>query len=47
MLLGWLGRSFQLLARFAPEEARADLRHVGEELVRLDRRRAQGRATSR
>ena len=47
MLLGLLGRLMKAMARFRSGEARADLDHVGDELVRLDRRRPQPRATSR
>ena len=47
MLLGWIGRLMKAIARFRSGEARADLEHVGDELLRLDRRRAQPPATSR
>jgi len=47
MLLGWIGRWMQAVARFRSGEARADLEHVGAELVRLDRRPRQPPATSR
>jgi hypothetical protein len=47
VLLGLIGRAFRLLARFTDGEARRDLAHVGDELVRLDRRPPQAPATSR
>jgi hypothetical protein len=47
MILGILGRLMQLVARLGPAGSREDLRHVGEELVRLDRWRRQPPATSR
>jgi hypothetical protein len=47
VLLGLIGRAMKVLARFRSGEARADLDHVGDELVRLDRRPAQAPATSR
>jgi hypothetical protein len=47
MLLGWVGRGMKLLAKLRTGDARADLEHVGDELVRLDRRRRQPAATSR
>lgn len=47
MLLGVIGRAMKALARFRTGEARSDLEHVGEELVRLDRRRPQPPTTSR
>lgn len=47
MLLGILGRAMKALARFRTGEARADLEHVGDELVRLDRRGRQGTTNSR
>ncbi len=47
MLLGVLGRLMKALAHVRTGEARTDLEHVGEELVRLDRRRPQPPATSR
>jgi len=47
MLLGLIGRLLKALARLRPGDARADLEHVGDELVRLDQRRPQRRATSR
>ena len=47
MFLGLLGRVMKALARFRTGEARADLEHVGDELVRLDRRARQPPATSR
>ena len=47
MLLGLIGRAMKALARFHPGDSSADLEHVGEELVRLDRRRPQPPTTSR
>lgn len=47
MLLGLIGRLMKVLARFRSGDERADLEHVGDELVRLDRRHPQLRATSR
>jgi len=47
MILAWIGRIFRAAARFAPDSTRSDLEHVGDELVRLDRRPRQPRATSR
>jgi hypothetical protein len=47
MILGWIGRAFRLIGRLQKGEAGRDLTHVGDELVRLDRRPAQARATSR
>jgi len=45
MIAGLVGRVFVALARLVPGEGRADLEHVGRELIRLETRRAQ-RATS-
>jgi hypothetical protein len=47
MLLGLIGRAMRAIARLRSGEERADLDHVGEELVRLDRRRPQPPTTSR
>jgi hypothetical protein len=47
MILGLIGRLFRLAARFHAGDSSRDLDHVGEELIRLDRRRRQPRATSR
>jgi len=47
MLLGAIGRAMKLLARFRAGEARSDLEHVGDELVRLDRPRPQRPVISR
>jgi len=47
MLLGLIGRAMKFLARFRTGEARSDLEHVGDELVRLDRRPAQRPVTAR
>ncbi|HTT16096.1 MAG TPA: hypothetical protein VMH49_01890 [Thermoplasmata archaeon] len=47
MWLGALGRLLKAIARFHGGEGRADLEHVAEELVRLDRARRQAPATSR
>jgi hypothetical protein len=42
-----LGRVLLVAARFTPGDAGRDLRHLAEELVRLDQRRPASRATSR
>ncbi|MGI0129950.1 MAG: hypothetical protein ACREEC_07365 [Thermoplasmata archaeon] len=47
MILGLIGRVFRAAARFTPGESGRDLAHVGDELIRLDRRPRQRRATSR
>jgi len=47
MLLGLIGRLMKVMARFRSGDARTDLDHVGDELVRLDRLRPQPRTTSR
>jgi len=47
MILGIIGRAFRLIARFEKGEAGRDLDHVGDELIRLDRRSAQRPQTSR
>ena len=47
MIVGWVGRIFRLLARFGSGDVRSDLDHVGAELLRLERRRAQRPATLR
>jgi hypothetical protein len=45
--LGLVGRLMKAFARFRAGEARSDLEHVGDELIRLDRRRPQPATTSR
>ncbi|HYA54854.1 MAG TPA: hypothetical protein VEG42_04545 [Thermoplasmata archaeon] len=47
MIIGWIGRLFRSVARLRPSAAGDDLARVGEELLRLERRRAQLAATSR
>jgi len=47
VIVGIVGRLFRLAARLRPGPAAADLAHVGEELVRLERQRAQAATTSR
>jgi len=47
MWLGLMGRAMKAIAHVRTGEARADLEHVADELVRLDRRPAQPPATSR
>jgi len=47
MIAGFVGRLFRIVARLRPGPAAADLAHVGEELVRLERRSAQAATTSR
>jgi len=47
MIVGWVGRAFRALSRLRTGEARWDLEHVGQELARLEQRRAQRPATSR
>ncbi|HYB62800.1 MAG TPA: hypothetical protein VEE86_00020 [Thermoplasmata archaeon] len=47
VLLGLIGRILKALARLRSGDARADLEHVGDELVRLDQRGPQRGATSR
>jgi hypothetical protein len=47
MILGLIGRLMKAMARFRSGDARTDLERVGDELVRLDRRRPQTPATSR
>jgi len=47
VIVGLFGRLFRAVARLHRSEATADLDHVGAELVRLERRRAQRPATSR
>jgi hypothetical protein len=47
MLVGWIGRTFRLLARFTPGDAGRDLDHVGQELERLERRGPHPATTSR
>jgi hypothetical protein len=47
MWLGLVGRAMKLVAKLRPGPSRADLDHVGDELLRLDRRKPQTRTTSR
>ena len=47
MIVGAVGRVFRVLARLRPSESAGDLDHVGQELLRLEARRAQRPATSR
>jgi hypothetical protein len=47
MIVGIVGRLFRIAARLRPGPAAADLARVGQELVRLERRRAQVATTSR
>ena len=47
MFLGLLGHLMKAVARLRRGDERADLEHVGDELVRLDRRPRQPPATSR
>ncbi len=47
MIVGLIGRAFRAVARVERSERGADLAHVGDELVRLEARRAQRPATSR
>ena len=47
MFAGWVGRWLRAMAPFATPETRADLVHVGDELIRLDRRPRQPRRISR
>lgn len=47
MIVGLVGYLFEAVARVRPDERSADLGHVGEELVRLERRRRQRATTSR
>lgn len=47
MIARLIGYLFRVMARFTPGEAGADLDHVGQELLRLDRRSPQPSATSR
>jgi hypothetical protein len=47
MFVGLVGRLMRGLTPFAPPETRADLAHVGDELIRLDRRPRQPRPISR
>jgi hypothetical protein len=47
VIAGIVGRLFRIAARFRSGPAAADLARVGEELVRLEHRRAQAPTTSR
>ncbi len=47
MIVGLLGRLFRAVGRVLPDGTGGDLEHVGEELLRLEQRRAQIRTTSR
>ena len=47
MIAGIVGRLFRIAARLCPGPAASGLDHVGEELLLLERRRAQAAATSR
>ncbi|HLN50872.1 MAG: hypothetical protein ACLQD9_05255 [Thermoplasmata archaeon] len=47
MIAGLLGRCLRLVAKLSGGDAGADLDCVGAELVRLENRRVQVRATSR
>ena len=47
MIVRLIGYLFRAMARFTPGEAGRDLDHVGQELVRLERRPAAAAATSR
>jgi len=47
MILGLLGRLMKAVAKLRGGDAASDLAHVGDELVRLDRSRAQPPTTSR
>lgn len=47
MLFRLIGQLMKVAATFRSGEARDDLAHLGDELVRLDRRQAQPRASSR
>jgi hypothetical protein len=47
VIAGFVGRLFRIASQLRPGPAAADLAHVGEELVRLERRRAQAETTSR
>ena len=47
MIAGLVGRALRAVAKLTPGDAGADLDQVGAELLRLELRRAQTRATSR
>ena len=47
MIVGLLGRVFQVVGRVRGGDPGADLAHVGSELVRLERSVPQPAATSR
>jgi hypothetical protein len=47
MMLGLLGRVLCAIGRLRAGEEGRDLFHVGEELIRLDRRPVHARTTSR
>ncbi len=47
MIARLLGSVLRAVAKLTPGEAGADLDHVGDELMRLDRRPPQTAATSR
>jgi len=47
VILGLIGHAMKAVARLRSGEERADLEHVGDELVRLDRGRRQPPTTSR
>ncbi len=46
MIVGLIGRLFLCAAAVRPVPASTELAHVGDELVRLERRRAQRRRIS-
>lgn len=47
MIEGLLGRLFRAIAGLRPSEGSEDLRHVGDELVRLEQRSGQRPTSSR
>jgi hypothetical protein len=47
VIVGLIGRAFRAIARVQRPEKGEDLGHVGEELLRLEARRAQRPTTSR
>lgn len=47
MIVGLVGRIFRAVARWNLADGSEDLDHVGAELLRLEARRAQLRASSR